>query len=164
MKCGFEFGECDRTYVGRTDGGHRTCQFHLDRYKREKMFELVEKAINFGINKQSSMLSLYQFIDEFLAESKDIYKPEVNMKYRKKPLIVEAFKWSREEDPCPWNCVDSKIDHSEKYHKVKYFIWTPEGDMEIKPGDYIIKGVKGEFYPCKEDVFLLSYDKVEDEE
>ena len=39
-------------------------------------------------------------------------------------------------------------------------IQSLEGTMEASKGDYIIKGVKGEFYPCKEDIFLLTYDEV----
>ena len=81
------------------------------------------------------------------------------MKYRKKPLIIEAFKWYYEEDPCAWNCVESRIDHSEKYPQIVYFIRTLQGDMELKPGDYIIKGIKGEFYPCRSDIFELTYEK-----
>ena len=42
-------------------------------------------------------------------------------------------------------------------------IRTLEGDMRATPGDYIIKGVKGEFYPCKPDIFEQSYDKAEEE-
>lgn len=40
-------------------------------------------------------------------------------------------------------------------------ISTLEGEMEIKPGDWIIKGVKGEFYPCKPDIFEATYEEVE---
>jgi len=66
MKCGFEYGACERSYVGKTKGGHRACQFHLDRYEREQMFDLVEKALNDGITLKSSMQELYQFIDEYI--------------------------------------------------------------------------------------------------
>ena len=41
---------------------------------------------------------------------------------------------------------------------------TLEGDMNAIPGDYIIRGLKGEYYPCKEDIFHMSYDLVDEEE
>lgn len=37
-------------------------------------------------------------------------------------------------------------------------IWTPEGVMDVSPGNYVIRGVLGEFYPCKPDVFAIKYD------
>lgn len=40
----------------------------------------------------------------------------------------------------------------------QFFIYTLEGTHEVTPGDWIIKGVKGEFYPCKPDIFALTYD------
>jgi len=42
-------------------------------------------------------------------------------------------------------------------------ITTLEGEMRASPGDYIIKGIKGEFYPCKPDIFECTYEKVSDE-
>jgi len=79
MKCGFQYGACERPYVGKTDGGHLACQFHLDRYVRDKMFELVEKAVNSGITKKSSMHELYQFIDEFIEiHYKKTHQGEIN--------------------------------------------------------------------------------------
>ena len=43
---------------------------------------------------------------------------------------------------------------------IKHVISTLEGDMEVSPGDWIIKGVVGEFYPCKPDIFEKTYEKV----
>ena len=43
------------------------------------------------------------------------------------------------------------------------FIRTLEGDMKISNGDYIIKGVNGEFYPCKPDIFEKTYERVDDD-
>ena len=82
-------------------------------------------------------------------------------KYRKKPVVVEAVQWTREnwtemrgfmgifpfavgEQPC-------------------IIIRTLEGDMMASPGDYIIKGVNGEFYPCKPDIFEKTYERVEED-
>jgi hypothetical protein len=47
-------------------------------------------------------------------------------------------------------------------HSGSAFIPTLEGLMQAKPGDYIIKGVKGEIYPCKPDIFELTYEPVND--
>lgn len=82
------------------------------------------------------------------------------MKYRRKPIVIEAY--------CPWRgdspdwfkhalcrgaireCVSGGFD-----------IFTLEGVMHASPGDYIIQGVKGELYPCKPDIFEQTYEPVE---
>lgn len=60
-------------------------------------------------------------------------------KYRKKPVIIEAFQTDR-----------------------KMIIHTLEGDMKANVGDYIITGLRGEKYPCKPDVFEKSYELVKE--
>ena len=80
------------------------------------------------------------------------------MKYRKKPVMVEAVCWSG-------NNYKEVIDFAE--NKICFdalgniWITTLEGDMIAKKGDYIIKGVQGEFYPCKPDIFAETYEEVE---
>ena len=59
------------------------------------------------------------------------------MKFRKKPIVIEAFQT-----------------------KERVEIHTLEGDMVANPGDWIITGVKGEQYPCKDDIFRATYDPV----
>lgn len=86
------------------------------------------------------------------------------MKYRKKPVVVEAFKWTgdqkQEEDP-EW--IIEKIKSGLIYFAVGgMYIRTLEGEMEAKPGDYIIQGVNGEVYPCKPDIFEKTYELVEE--
>jgi hypothetical protein len=51
-------------------------------------------------------------------------------------------------------------DCDESSNETTWAIPTPEGVMEASPGDWIIKGVKGEFYPCKPDIFEAIYDEV----
>lgn len=79
-------------------------------------------------------------------------------KYRKKPVIIEAIKWDGsnilEIREFAYPCV--------RYQK-HLFIETLEGRMRADIGDYIIKGVNGEFYPCKPDVFEKTYEKVADD-
>lgn len=60
-------------------------------------------------------------------------------KYRKKPIVIDAVKTDEEA-----------------------IINTLEGDMTASPGDYIITGVKGEQYPCKPDIFEMTYDLIEE--
>lgn len=73
--------------------------------------------------------------------AKDItLKPQVK-RYRKKPVIVEAYQTDKE-----------------------LIIHTLEGDMKANVGDYIITGVKGEQYPCKPDIFYATYEAVESED
>lgn len=84
-------------------------------------------------------------------------------RYRKKPVVIEAMRF---------------VGGRESAHEVKAFagdsficwwfnhdtigIETLEGTMHAKPGDWIIKGVAGEFYPCKPDIFEATYEPVED--
>lgn len=106
------------------------------------------------------------------------------MKYRKKPVVIEAFKWTGDnnqvEDP-KWiveamenGAVSFKrlyysdkgeISGAVKINTVKSEVFmvikTLEGEMNAQPGDYIIQGVQGEIYPCKPDIFEATYEAVE---
>lgn len=78
-------------------------------------------------------------------------------KYRKKPVIVDAVKYDKDHIGKALDfCDDMKYDPATN----TYFIRTLEGDMDIYDGDYIIKGVNGEFYPCKPDVFKMTYEPI----
>lgn len=61
------------------------------------------------------------------------------LKFRKKPVVVEAYKTSKE-----------------------LIIKTLEGDMKASVGDWIITGINGEQYPCKPDIFKKTYEPVEE--
>lgn len=105
------------------------------------------------------------------------------MKYRKKPVVIEAFKWTgghdQTEDP-EW--IVEKLKSGEVAiltvteevcaysgdrpdHIATVAIWmeieTLEGIMTAQPGDFIIKGIQGEIYPCKPDIFKATYEIVE---
>lgn len=82
--------------------------------------------------------------------------------FRKKPVVIEAIQFTDESKDRCFNFVRCNCypQHDEKGAPVLK-IQTLEGDMIASIGDYIIKGVKGEFYPCKPDIFLATYDKVE---
>lgn len=86
--------------------------------------------------------------------------------YRKKPLVVKALRYTGVESiPEAEKFVGKslKIGSSaydgKKYTMANIYIETLEGDMYVSNGDYIIKGVKGEFYPCKPDVFEATYEE-----
>lgn len=79
------------------------------------------------------------------------------MYYRKKPVTVRAIQWTGENILDIMNFMNYE-DYT--YDGASLFIETLEGNHFATVGDYIIKGVKGEFYPCKPDIFHMTYDKV----
>lgn len=85
-------------------------------------------------------------------------------KYRKKPVIIEAEQWYPPHDPRHQEidgvCTD--VSYTKGVEVVlQHYVQTLEGQMTVSPGDWIITGVKGEKYPCKPDIFEMSYEKVE---
>ena len=80
-------------------------------------------------------------------------------KYRKKPVIVEAVIWTGnnidEVKELAKNAVENII-----FVNNNLYIETLEGNMKVSIGDYIIKGIKEEFYPCKPDIFKETYETV----
>lgn len=97
-------------------------------------------------------------------------------KFRKKPVVIEAFQlrwtqWSEvcdflgdiisEENPARTDALDYSDKCGEDGPYLAVTIPTPEGNMVARHGDWIIKGVKGEFYPCKPDIFEATYEDAE---
>lgn len=89
--------------------------------------------------------------------------------YRKKPVIVEAicFTTNNEEDNLTMDSIVGWInqgklpeDRHAWHNGTDIFIETLEGRMTATCGDYIIKGVSGEHYPCKPDIFAATYEKL----
>ena len=76
--------------------------------------------------------------------------------YRKKPVVVEAVQWTGENHAEMCEFIDPEV--FEIIPRVGLVIHTLEGDHHASPGDYIIKGVNGEFYPCKPDIFEKIYE------
>ncbi|WP_185967688.1 hypothetical protein [Clostridium sp. HBUAS56010] len=96
------------------------------------------------------------------------------MKYRKKPVVIEAFRYDGDfiGRDGKYYIPDWAIDAHQKgilyfaedhQHGLPYelFVKTLEGTMEASVGNFIIKGVKGEIYPCKPDIFKATYDPAE---
>ena len=80
------------------------------------------------------------------------------MMFRKKPVVIEAWQGdgvATEPDRPAWMRGRVKANHSEQTLSIK----TLEGTMTAVKGDWIIKGVKGEIYPCKPDIFSATYDE-----
>jgi hypothetical protein len=75
------------------------------------------------------------------------------MKYRKKPVVIEATQWFKMGDHPAVIQDPVTVDHH-------CGIETLEGWHRVTPGDFIITGVKGEHYPCKPDIFALTYEEV----
>jgi hypothetical protein len=90
-------------------------------------------------------------------------KKEKDMnKYRKKPVVIEAIQFTGSESSIIDIMALSNSRHIDTDCGGKELrIHTLEGVMTASLGDYIIKGVKGEVYPCKEDIFKVTYDEVE---
>ena len=78
------------------------------------------------------------------------------MAYRKKPVVVEAVQWTGENHAEMCEFIDPEA--FEIIPRIGLVIHTLEGDHHASPGDYIIKGVNGEFYPCKPDIFAKTYE------
>lgn len=83
------------------------------------------------------------------------------MQFKKKPVVIEAFKWTGDIKPFPSDFQFAVCAQAHDGVMGEPHIHTLEGMMNISMGDWIIKGVKGEFYPCKSDIFHLTYDEVE---
>ena len=86
------------------------------------------------------------------------------MKYRKKPVVIEAFRFtgSANLDPkIPKWFVDAVLFGVIKAHPDHIEIETLEGTHRANPGDWIIQGIKGELYPCKHDIFIATYECVD---
>ena len=89
------------------------------------------------------------------------------LQYRKKPVVIEAMRFFADHlvmaEVARWcgGRIDSEAKPSDRTD-VAYWLDIPtlEGVMKASPGDYIIRGVQGEFYPCKPEIFEATYERV----
>lgn len=83
------------------------------------------------------------------------------MKYRKKPVVIEAVQWQGKKIMCPpgpeW-FVEAEEKGRIRLTGDRLLITTLEGTMSADVGDWVIKGTKGELYPCKPDIFKDIYE------
>ena len=95
-------------------------------------------------------------------------------RYRKKPVVIEAMQWDGTVESmqaiCEWAnrplADDPNVDYVTTMRDGQQRVEEPlchtlEGPLRVKPKDWIIKGVQGEFYPCKPDIFAATYEPVE---
>ena len=90
-------------------------------------------------------------------------------RFRKKPVVIEAMQWTGDNlsDVIDFTGLNSsaarwtkeELEATVKNKGLKIF--TLEGPLRTRVGDWIIKGVKGEFYPCKPDIFEATYDLID---
>lgn len=78
-------------------------------------------------------------------------------KYKKKAIIIEALQYTGKNFKECYNFAGKSI---EKETKDGIIIITLEGNHLCKKGDFIVRGIKGEFYPCKPDIFSETYEEV----
>lgn len=96
------------------------------------------------------------------------------MRFRKKPVVVEAVRYEGKGNMYPsaegqygqvpewfWDALENKTAEFTN-GRDPLVIHTLEGDQTVSPGDWIIRGVQGELYPCKPDIFAATYDPVEE--
>ena len=88
------------------------------------------------------------------------------MKYRKKPVVIEAIQYTRDNIHEVMDFVEKLSGEDNSKNMVynadenEYFIITLEGNIKISKNDFLIQGVNGEFYPCKSDIFKKTYEIV----
>lgn len=90
-------------------------------------------------------------------------------KYRKKPVVIEAVQfdgsWESAKPILEWMEEALSLEATSPtwmdINGGEIYIWTLEGRMIASKGDFIIKGVKNEFYPCKPEIFEATYELVE---
>ena len=83
--------------------------------------------------------------------------------FHKKPVVIEARRFTGESSAiniCNWAADGGEV--ISYYPDTKQLgIATLEGDMTADLGDWIIRGIAGEFYPCRSDIFVATYEEVE---
>ena len=93
------------------------------------------------------------------------------MYYRKKPVVIEAIQWNGnnlteikefvDDSLLVYDIIDTAWQVGKGKPHVLMKIKTLEGDMEVSEKDFIIKGINGEYYPCKPDIFEKTYESVD---
>jgi hypothetical protein len=86
----------------------------------------------------------------------------VSDRYRKKPVVIEAMQFTGQpRGILEWTGMNDAAGSYVFWNDGKLIIRTLEGDMTADAGDWIIRGIKGELYPCKPDIFEATYERAE---
>ena len=140
------------------------------------MTELEQSAWNYDIVVPIFFLGAFTccgiylcilFVQEYMV-LKTLKKKNNNkmiQKYRKKSVVIEAIQfvgtyYSANEILEFVGLKGEIVNSKEPDHLFDFIIHTLDGDKIVEVGDYVIKGVDGEFYPCKSDIFEKTYEKV----
>jgi hypothetical protein len=85
------------------------------------------------------------------------------VKFRKKPVVIDAVQWTgaNVDEVLGLTLAVGSVRRGSGNERNSIFIDTLEGTMRADPLDWIIRGVKGELYPCKPDIFTATYDPAE---
>lgn len=84
-------------------------------------------------------------------------------KFKKKPVVIEAIQWSGENIKEIKDFTDGSSETNRTLEQLgdKLIISTLEGNVQADINDFIIKGIEGEFYPCKPDIFKKTYKPID---
>ena len=80
------------------------------------------------------------------------------MKFRKKPVVIDAVMWTGKNIDSICTFMGNRNINWDSVHGLN--IHTLEGNMHASEGDWIIRGVSGEYYPCKPDIFDKTYERI----
>lgn len=89
---------------------------------------------------------------------------QLSTHFRTKPVVIEAVQWDGSRElPDPFNAGAIRYCEEGLIHEPKPYLWikTLDSVAYAFPGDWIICGTRGEFYPCKPEIFAATYDVVE---
>jgi hypothetical protein len=81
------------------------------------------------------------------------------MKFRKKPVVIEAEQFHSRDKPLPFRDYGVVMFDGDEG---RFYVQTLEGPLTVSDNDWIIRGVNGEFYPCKPDIFAATYEALPD--
>ena len=87
-------------------------------------------------------------------------------KYRKKPVVIEAVQYTGDNisEIFEWmNTVNACVAYIDPDEDNSLVIITLEGEMQCRPGWYVLRGVRNEFYPCDPEIFIETYEKVDEQ-
>jgi hypothetical protein len=84
-------------------------------------------------------------------------------RYRKRPIVIEAIQYTHANAPEVLGWMGMGNTLAQTWEDEAISIPTPEGVMRASPGDWIIRDIQGEFYPCKPDIFEATYELADEQ-